>query len=83
MNNAKTDRLIQLLKAGDPAFCGEAPLWIREILLERLIPPTGPDRDEEAFLEEFRGGAVRYITDCCGVECETLLENLRALILGA
>jgi hypothetical protein len=62
----------------DRNACGDAPIWLRERLFEIImsIQVDDPKTDIESRIGTFRLGAIRYIADNCGAECEMLLKTL-------
>jgi hypothetical protein len=83
------DKRIAQLKAvvenWDKNACGDAPIWLREKLLENImsISVDDPKTDIESRIETFRLGAIHFIADNCGAECERLLKTLSDICRAA
>ena len=75
---SKIERLRDGLRNGDAEICGESPKWIQDELLQRvdvlLAKSSEPTFQAEA--ESFSLGAVRFVADRCGSECDQLVEAL-------
>jgi hypothetical protein len=70
------------LHARNPVVCGDAPDWIIRSVESRLVAVLADlnPADETEKIEEFVLGAVRYIDDQCGHECDTLGDAIYKLI---
>lgn len=70
------------LRTRDPAICGTAPEWIIEqvqLRFDEMLVGLTP-QNETAKVDDFARGAVRYIDDQCGSECDTLGDTLFKLV---
>jgi hypothetical protein len=70
------------LQTRNPGVCGDAPEWIIQSIesrLEAVLADLKPV-DEAERIKEFVLGAVHYIDDQCGHECDTLGDALYNLI---
>lgn len=78
--NAKQglSELCSAIRNRDTVKCGNAPTWILEELLKRLehLLAKGSDAIIEAEAEAFVVGAIRFVTDRCGSECDALVDTL-------
>jgi hypothetical protein len=75
-------RIREGLRTRAPAICGIAPHWIIEqvqIRFDEMLASLTAE-NESAKIDEFARGAVRYIDDQCGCECDTLGDALFALV---
>jgi hypothetical protein len=79
------DRLAAIfrdLHSRNPLVCGSAPEWIIqqvECRLAAVLADLSP-ADQSEKIKEFVLGAVHYIDDQCGHECDTLGDALYKLI---
>ncbi len=70
------------IRTRDPAICGAAPEWIVEqveVRFEEMLASLTPE-NESVKVDDFARGAVRYISDQCGWECDTLGDALFSLV---
>jgi hypothetical protein len=75
-------RIREGLRARDPAICGTAPRWIIEQVESRFDEMLAGLTAENGAtkIEAFARGAIRYIDDQCGGECDTLGDTLFSLV---
>lgn len=66
------------LRDRDAAICGDSPKWIQEELLKRIntLLTKSSEPTFQAEAESFSIGAVRFVADRCGSECDQLVESL-------
>lgn len=71
-----------LISNGDSAFCGDCPEWIRQSLVQRLDELLQSGEADKTGLDRFRIGAIRFLADNTGSECELLMANISSLRLS-
>jgi len=66
------------LRDGNVEICGESPKWIQDELLQRIdaLLEKSSEPTFQAEVESFSIGAIRFIADRCGNECDHLVESL-------
>jgi hypothetical protein len=69
------------LTIGSVSICGDAPKWIRDELLVRInkLLEESNDSSLKVNTENFSLGAIRFVADNCGSECDQLVESLSSL----
>jgi hypothetical protein len=69
------------LQNGSSKVCGDSPKWLRDELLVRLdrLLDEASDETIREKIASFSLGAIRYVSDRCGSECDALLEAISAL----
>ncbi len=74
------------LEMKDPAFCGEAPSWIIDTVLDNLVGLVGagatPLQIRDDQVASFARGAIRYVADQDAARCDVLLARLTELLGG-
>lgn len=80
----KIERLRDGLRDGDVDICGDSPKWIQDELLQRIetLLERASDEAFHAEAESFSIGAIRFVADRCGSECDTLVESLSGIAEG-
>ena len=66
------------LEARDRDFCGDAPEWIIQSLLE-IISKFEKRLDgthDDDVVESFQVGAGKFLAENCNIECGTLGDNI-------
>lgn len=78
---AKIRELREAIQSGNVGICGESPLWIRQELVTKLDQLLS-SKDDDGFkglVEAFSIGAIRFVADRCGSECDNLVNALGRL----
>jgi hypothetical protein len=85
--NETTMKLMDLksgLQSKDPAFCGEAPSWIIDTVLDNLVgilgPTASPLQIRNDQVASFARGAIKYVADQDASRCDVLLTRLTQLL---
>lgn len=77
-------QLYRELASNDPRACGHAPRYVIEAVLDNLRDlaedPDAPGDKER--VSTFVRGAIRFVADECGAECDILLRRLSDLQTG-
>ena len=78
----KIEELRDGLRNGDAKICGESPKWIQDELLQRLdaLLAKSSEPTFQAEVESFSLGAVRFVADRCGNECDKLVKSLSEIV---
>ena len=77
----KIQELREAIQSGNVGVCGESPLWIRQELgakLDQLLSSKDEDGLKHSA-EAFSMGAIRFVADRCGSECDDLVNALGKL----
>jgi hypothetical protein len=47
----------------NPSFCGKAPTWLIEIILQNLEDVIAKGQPKDSDIERFALGAIKYLAD--------------------
>ena len=78
---ARVRKLREAIVDGKMAVCGESPRWIREELIVKLdqLLAISDDVVLASAVEAFSIGAIKFVADLCGSECEELVNSIAEL----
>ena len=77
----RVEELREALQSGNVLVCGDSPAWIRQELVAKMDTLLSGKDDSSLgdAVAAFSMGAIRFVADRCGSECDELVEALGKL----
>jgi hypothetical protein len=82
--NTLACKIIELrkgLQSRDPAFCGDAELWLVQKVLANLEFVIAQSLYDSRRISDFALGAVKFLADQGSSECDVLMASLNNFIV--
>ncbi len=70
------------LIANDAEYCGDPPAWVRQKLVANIdaLMSDLDHTNEHQQIQSFALGAIRFVADQAGSECDILVTRLSELV---